>query len=378
MDNHNTNLKTAIVHDWIVTLGGAENCLKDIYKLYPSDVYTLVSKKESAEALGIDYSRVHNSFIQKFIKAQSKYRTYLPFFPLAIEQFDLSSYDVIISSSHAAAKGVLTTANQLHICYCYSPMRYAWDLYHQYLKEANLTKGIKGKIAKLILHYMRVWDYTTANRVDHFIGISDYICKRIKRIYGREATTIYPPVDTDEFILHENKENIYLTASRMVPYKRIDLVAETFSKLPDKKLVIIGDGPDFEKVKDKAKGCSNIEILGYQPFNVLKEYMQKSKAFIFPPEEDFGIIPIEAMACGTPVIAFGKGGACETIVENKTGIFFKEQTVESLKNAIIDFEKIEDKFIFNEVRKHAEKFNRERYKQEMKNFINNKITDHSS
>ncbi len=367
-------MNLAIVHDWIIDIGGAENCLREIYSLFPSgDIYTLVSKEQSLERLSIPYSKVKNSFISNFPKAKTKYRNYLMFFPLAIEQFDLSKYDIIISSSHAVAKGVLTNSNQLHICYCYTPIRYGWDLYHYYLKEANLTKGIKGKIAKVILHYIRVWDLSTVNRVDHFIAISKYISRRIKKIYGRDSTVIYPPVNLDKFEVYTQKEDVYLTASRMVPYKKIDLIVEAFSKMPDKRLVVIGDGPNFEKIKKKAG--KNVELLGYQPFEVLKDYMQRSKAFIFAAEEDFGIVPVEAQACGTPVIAYGKGGVLETVVGGKTGIFFKEQTVESLVEAVKNFEQREDVFDPLQIRKNAERFSKERFKREFKEFVDKQVEE---
>lgn len=202
-------------------------------------------------------------------------------------------------------------AFSVHISYVHSPIRYAWDLQHQYLKESGLIKGVKGKIAKAILHYMRMWDVRTANGVDFFIANSEFIAKRIKKCYRREAAVIYPPVDVEAFKMREEKEDFYLTASRMVPYKKMDLIVEAFSRMPDKKLVVIGDGPDFGKIKSKA--TNNITLLGYQPFGVLKDYMQKAKAFVFAAEEDFGITPVEAQACGTPVIAFGKGGALETV-----------------------------------------------------------------
>lgn len=367
-------MKIAIVHDWIIDIGGAENCLKEIFSLYNfSDIYTLVFKEESINKLNIPIERVRSSFIQKLPKAKTKYRNYLPFFPLAIEQFDLSKYDLIISSSHAVAKGVITNSNQIHVCYCHTPIRYAWDLYHQYLKEANLDKGIKGFLAKIILHYIRIWDYTTANRVDYFIANSKYTAKRIKRVYQRDATVIYPPVDVDNFELYTKKEDFYLTASRMVPYKKIDIIVEAFSQMPDKKLIVIGEGPDFEKIKSKAG--KNVELLGYQPFNVLKDYMQRAKAFVFAAEEDFGIIPVEAQACGTPVIAFGKGGVLETVEENKTGIFFNEQTPESLVDAVKRFELNQDKFDCREIRKNAERFNRERFKREFREFVDKKLSE---
>lgn len=252
-------------------------------------------------------------------------------------------------------------------------MRYAWDLHHQYLKEANLDRGIKGLIAKVILHYIRIWDLTTANRVNHFVTLSNYIAKRIKKVYGRDSVVIYPPVDLEKFHIGNKRENFFLTASRIVPYKKIDLIVEAFSKIPDKKLIVIGDGPDFEKIKKKAR--KNVELLGYQKDEVLKEYLQKAQAFVFAAEEDFGILPVEAQACGTPVIAYGRGGALETVIENKTGIFFNEQTVESLIEAVNVFEKNQDKFDLNEIRKNAERFSKERFKREFKEFVERAIAD---
>lgn len=367
-------MKTAFVADWLVTFAGAERVNKAIYELYPSDVFCLISNDETLKKIGIPPERTKQSFISKLPFAQKKYRNYLALFPLAIEQFDLSDYDVIISSSHAVAKGVITRHYQLHISYCHTPIRYAWDLYHQYLKEANLEKGLKASIAKLILHYIRIWDTSTINRVDYFIANSKYTARRIKKIYGKDATVIYPPVDIKNFVLHEKKEDFYLVASRMVPYKMIPMVVETFSKL-DRKLVVIGDGPDFKKVKELAKGKKNIEILGYQPFEVLRDYMQRAKAFIFSAEEDFGIMPVEAMACGTPVIAYGKGGTTETVIDKKTGIFFYEQTPNSLTEAINQFEKIEDKFNYKIIREHAEKFSEENFKTQFKEFVDRKIEE---
>ncbi len=363
-------MKIAIVHDWLVTYAGSERVLEQIIQIYPeSDLYSLIDFLSERDF--ILNKKVRTSFIQHLPFAKKKYRNYLPLMPFAIEQFDLSNYDVIISSSHSIAKGVLTNSNQLHICYCHTPMRYAWDLYHQYLKEAGLDKGLKGKIAKLILHYIRLWDYTTANRVDYFVANSKYVAKRIKKIYGRDATVIYPPVDVEKFHVCNKKEDFFLTASRMVPYKKIDLIVEAFSEI-GLPLLVIGDGPDFNKVKKKAK--KNVELLGYQKDDVLKEYMQKARAFVFAAEEDFGILPVEDQECGTPVIAYAKGGVSETVIENKTGIFFKEQNVESLIEAIKAFKKIEDKFNFDEIRKNAERFSKERFRREFKDFMDGVIT----
>lgn len=287
--------------------------------------------------------------------------------PLAIEQLDLSAYDLVISSSHCVAKGVMTGPNQIHISYVHSPIRYAWDLQHQYLRESGLNKGLKGWLAKAILHYMRLWDYRTSNGVDYFIANSKFIAKRIWKCYRREADVIYPPVDVDAFELCEQKEDYYMTASRMVPYKKMDLIVEAFSKMLDKKLIVIGDGPDFAKIK--AKAGKNVELMGYQPFAVLKEKMQHAKAFVFAAEEDFGITPVEAQACGTPVIAFGKGGALETVVDDVTGTFFAEQTVESIVEAVNHFEAKNGGYEPKACRENAEKFSNERFIHEIISYV---------
>lgn len=365
-------MKIAIIHEWVTVVAGSESCFKVFTEIYPdADIFVLVSDVNSLKKLNIDPSRVTNSFIQKLPKAKTKWKNYLPLFPFAIEQFDLSEYDVIISSSHAVAKGVITNANQIHICYIYSPMRYAWDLYHQYIQEAKLSKGLKGFFAKAILHYIRRWDISTSNRVDEFIPISNYIEKRVWRTYRRKSyKVIYPPVAIDEFILGNEKEDFYLTASRLVPYKKIDLIVEAFSKVKDKRLVVIGDGPDFKKITEKAG--ENVDILGYQEFEVLKDYMQRAKAFVFAAEEDFGIIPIEAQACGTPVIAYGKGGSLETVKgrfvnqkvrEDDTGIYFNEQSSDSLIEAVNYFEKNYQKFNSEKIRKFARTFDKKIFKE---------------
>ena len=368
-------MRVAIVHEWLTVIAGSESCFKEFAAIYPeADIFVLVSDQKSLEKLNIDPSRVTNSFIQKLPKSRTKWKNYLPLFPFAIEQFDLSGYDLIISSSHAVAKGVITNANQIHICYIYSPIRYAWDLYHQYLDESNLKKGFKGLIAKLVLHKIRKWDRTTANNVDEFIPISKYIEKRVWRTYRRESyKVIYPPVAVNEFTLKEEKEDFYLAASRLVPYKKIDLIVDAFSQMPEKKLIVIGDGPDLDKIKEKAK--ENVMILGYQSFEVLKDHMQRAKAFVFAAEEDFGIIPIEAQACGTPVIAFGKGGSLETvkgkfvgqqIEENDTGIYFEKQNIDSLVDALSYFEENYDKFCARKIREFALTFDKEIFIQNIK------------
>jgi len=354
-------MRVALVHDWFTVYAGAERVVEQVLRVLPqADVCALVDFLEGEARGFLQGKSVRVSFIQGLPKARQHYRAYLPLMPLAIEQFDLRGYDLVISSSHAVAKGIITGPDQLHICMCYSPMRYAWDLQHQYLKESGLERGVKSWLARLLLHYLRLWDSRTANGVDVFIAISRYIARRILKVYRREAEVIYPPVDVEAFTLRQDKEDFYLTASRMVPYKRIDLIVEAFSQMPNKRLVVIGDGPEMPKVR--AKAGPNVTLLGYQPFEVLRDYMQRAKAFVFAAEEDFGIAPVEAQACGTPVIAFGKGGAAETVVAGETGVFFQDQNVSSLIKAIEEFEKL--RFDPLRVRKNAERFSSERFRRE--------------
>lgn len=367
-------MKVAIVHDWLTVYAGAERVLEQMLLCYPdSDVFSLVDFIPASNRGFLQNKIVTTSFIQKLPYARRVYRSYLPFMPLAIEQFDLSSYDLIISSSHAVAKGVLTGPDQLHICVCYSPIRYAWDLQHQYLQESGLTKGIKGLIAKLFLHKIRIWDLRTANGVDEFIAISNFISRRIWKVYRRESTVIYPPVDIESFGICSKKENYYLTASRMVPYKKIELIVNAFREMPDKNLVVIGDGPDFEKIKMSAG--PNVSLLGYQSFDVLSEYMKSSKAFIFAAEEDFGITPLEAQASGTPVIAYGKGGALETISgssldgKKRTGVFFYHQTTRALIAAIHEFEALAVKISPEDCRKNAMRFSPQHFRDQFMSYV---------
>lgn len=368
-------MKVAVVCDWLVTYAGAEKVLEQILNVYPeADLFALVDFLDKDKRDFIQNKKVITTFIQKLPKAKTKYRNYLPFMPLAIEQLDLSDYDLVISSSHCVAKGVLTGPNQVHISYVHSPIRYAWDLQHQYLKEAGLTKGLKGWIAKIILHYMKIWDTRTSNGVDYFIANSQFVAKRIWKCYRRKADVIYPPVDVEAFEFCNKKENFYLTASRMVPYKKMDLIVEAFTKMSDKKLIVIGDGPDFDKIQKIAQGHSNIKLMGYQPFKVLKEHMQKAKAFVFAAEEDFGITPVEAQACGTPVIAYGRGGALETvrglgIKDKPTGIFFEKQNKDSVIKAINYFENNKGKIQFKDCRENALSFGIDNFKDRLKEYI---------
>lgn len=364
-----------IVADWLVTFAGAEKVIAEFIKLYPNaDIYSVVDFLSDESRKKFYGKEATTSFIQRLPFAKKKYQQYLPLMPLAIEQLDVTGHDIVLSSSHAVAKGVLTGPDQLHISYVHSPIRYAWDFQHQYLREAGLNKGLKGKLARWFLHKIRIWDYRTANGVDHFIANSQFIARRIKKVYGRDADVIYPPVDVERFTLQENKEDFYFTASRMVPYKRIDLIVEAFSQMPDKKLVVIGDGSEMAKIKSRAG--RNIEILGYQPDDVMQDYMRRTRAFVFAAEEDFGITPVEAQASGTPVIAFGKGGVLETIrpygERNATGVFFSEQTAESLINAVRHFDTIKDSILPKDCRENALKFSAQRFHDELDEYIKKK------
>ncbi len=365
-------MKTAIVCDWLVTIGGAEKVLQQLLTCYPeADVFAVVdfiAAKDRDFLLG---KTVNTTFIQSLPFAKSHYRSYLPLMPLAIEQLDLSAYDLILSSSHAVAKGVLSGPDQVHISYVHSPMRYVWDMQHHYLRETGLDKKLRGMVARYLLHKLRLWDARSANGVDHFIANSQFIARRIAKTYRREATVIYPPIASTQFIPFAHKEDFYLTASRLVPYKKIDLIVESFRDMPDKKLVVIGDGPDFAKIRAKAR--SNVTLLGYQSNAMLVHHMQRAKAFIFAAEEDFGLIPLEAQACGTSIIAYGKGGAVETVrditAKNPTGVFFHEQTTAAICQAIAIHDKHQAQFTVENCVQQAAGFTPERFREQLMQFV---------
>lgn len=364
-----SDLKIAVVHDWLPLIGGAERVLEQIMTAFPhADVYTLFNFLTEDELKSLNIKTVKASYLNKLPGVKKYYRKLLSWYPQAVEDFDLSGYDLIISSSSAAAKGVIVGAHQTHVSYVHSPARYAWDLTHDYLRQTGLNKGPLGFIAKNMLHKFRIWDYRTGNGVDRFIANSHFIARRTWRTYRREADVIHPPVNLEGFTLKTEKEDFYLTASRMVPYKRMDLIVEAFAKMPDKKLVVIGDGPEMAKIRDIAESCQNIELLGFQAFATLKDHMQRAKAFIFAAEEDFGIIPVEAQACGTPVIAYGAGGALETVISAEhdkvrgTGLFFKEQNAYSLTQAVERFESIASAIKPEICRKNAEGFSPEKFR----------------
>jgi glycosyltransferase involved in cell wall biosynthesis len=367
-------LKKALISDWYYVNGGAEKVIHSINSIWNDfEHFALIDfLNEEDRKFILNGKKAKTSFIQKLPTVKKNHRKFLQLFPIAIEQFDLTDYDLIISSSSAVAKGIKVNKNQLHICYCHSPMRYAWDLREQYLKDAGLTKGLKGFYAKSVLDKIQKWDLSNSENVDYFIANSKHIAQRIKKTYNKDSVVIYPPVDVDFFGLEETKEDYYLTASRMVAYKKTQLIVEAFNELPHLKLIVAGEGPELEKLQKIAK--NNIQFVGYVENKKLRSLMQKAKAFIFAAEEDFGIIPVEVQACGTPVIALSKGGTLETVVENQTGIFFDEQTAEKIKEAIIHFgtKNFEPKII----REHAIKFSKQRFENEIKEFVDIKFKEH--
>lgn len=367
-------MKVAVVHDWLVTYAGAERVLEQMLSVLPqADLFSLIDVLPESQRGFLAGRPVRTSFLQRLPGVRSRYRQFLPLMPFAVEQFDLSGYELVISSSYAVAKGVLTGPDQLHLCMCYSPMRYAWDLQHQYLRESRLDRGVRSVLARWLLHRTRAWDARTGAGVDEFMAISHFVARRIRKVYRRESTVIYPPVDTDAFTPESGtpREEFYLTASRLVPYKRIDLIARTFTELSDRTLVVIGDGPEARRLRELR--APNVQLLGEQPFPVLLEYLRRARAFVFAAEEDFGILPLEAQACGTPVIAYGKGGALETIRgldhPQPTGVFFEEQSPDSLRAAVATFEREATRISPEACRANALRFRRSRFREEFGKFV---------
>lgn len=341
-----------LVHDWLPVYAGAESVLEQTISVFPeSRVYSLLDFIDENERGFLQGVPVETSFLQRLPFAERMYRYYLALPPLAIEQFDLRDYDIVISSNHAVAKGVLTRPDQLHISYVHRPLRYAWDLYHESMSEMG---GIRGMLARLILQYMRFYDVTTASRVDAFVANSQHVARRIWKTYRRRAKVIYPPVDVNRFTRTTEKEDYNLAMSRLVPYKRMDLIVQTLTEMPNRELYVIGNGPEFDRLD--ALAGPNVTLLGHQPNEAVNHYMENARAFVFAAEEDFGIAPVEAQACGTPVIAYGRGGATETVRPGVTGVFFPRQTPTDVERAVRKFERIESTLVPGEIRRHAEQF----------------------
>jgi glycosyltransferase involved in cell wall biosynthesis len=373
-------MRIAVVHEWFTTLAGSERVVEQILQLYPrADVFAVVADPDVVAATPwLRDRRLRTTFIQRLPFARRRFRAYLPLMPLAVEQLDLSGYDLVISSAHAVSKGVLTGPDQLHISYVHSPIRYAWDLQHQYLRESNLERGPKSWLARWMLHRIRLWDHRTAAGVDHFVANSRFIARRVRKVYGRDADVIHPPVDVEAFELCEAKQDFYLAASRLAPYKRMELIVQAFARMPDKRLVVIGDGPDAAKLR--AAAAPNVTLLGWQPLTELRRHMQQARAFVFAAEEDFGIAPVEAQACGTPVIAFGKGGALETVVESgdpavATGLFFAEQTPEAIIEAVQRFERLPRPISPQACRRQAERFSAAQFRTRFSAYVDARVAE---
>jgi glycosyltransferase involved in cell wall biosynthesis len=359
-------MKIALVHDWLITYSGSERVVEQILQAFPdADLFCLFDGMPEAERSFLRGKKVRTSFLQKFPFKNSLYRSFLPLMPIAVEQLDLSAYDVVISNCHATSKGVITSPDQLHLSYIHTPIRYAWDMQNEYL-EAYQPGWLTNIVVRSLLHYIRLWDISASNRPDVILANSVFIARRIRKIYRRESQVLYPPVDVNIFSLQENKADYYLTASRLVPYKRMDLIMEAFRGMPDKKLVVIGDGPERAKIRNLA--MANVQWLGYQSTEALRNHMQNARAFIFAARDDFGIMPLEAQACGTPVIAFQAGGVAETIRgldhPRPTGIFFLEQTSRAVQAAVTLFESVSDRLKPQACRQNAERFSNLRFRQE--------------
>lgn len=373
-------MKVAIVHDWMTLKGGGDACVEELLALYPqADLFCAVDFLPEEERGYLAGHKITTSFIQRLPRAAKHYRSYIALMPIAMEQLDVTGYDLVISTNSAVAKGVITGPDQVHIAYTFSPIRYAWDLQETYLRESGITRGLKNIVARSMLHYLRIWDVRTAHGVDHFVAISRFIARRIRKVYGRESTVIYPPVNLDRFTPGDSREDFYVTMSRMVPYKRMPLIVEAFQSMPDRRLVVIGDGPDMPLVR-KAAG-PNVTVLGKQPDEVVVSHLQRAKAFIFAAEEDFGIAPLEAQACGTPVIAYAKGAATETIrgrdEDGQTGVFFYEQTTDAIVAAVEHLERRLPLIESMACRANAERFSQERFRTEITQFVDWAMAQHA-
>ncbi|MHB0963604.1 MAG: glycosyltransferase [Gemmatimonadaceae bacterium] len=370
--------RIAIVHEWLTTLGGSELVLKEMLEVYPqADLFALVDvmAPSDREALALSGRTVRTTWMQRVPGIGQRYRQLLPLMPMAVRGHDLRGHGVVISNTHAVSHRVRVPAGAKHLVHCCSPMRYAWDLREQYLEESGLHRGITGVAARAILEWMRRGDYKAAQLPQAYAGISKYIGERISRCYGRESTVIYPPVDTEYFTTGSGSKeqgSFYLAASRMVPYKKLPMIAEAFARhLPDHELVIIGDGPEMGRVRGAAG--PNVRILGAQPREVLRDYLRRARAFVFAADEDFGILPVEAQACGTPVIAYGVGGARETVVEGSTGVFFGEQTPEAVAAAVGAFERSSHRLTAAACRANAERFSVERFRGEFRGWVERSV-----
>jgi glycosyltransferase involved in cell wall biosynthesis len=365
-------VRIAVVHDWLDSFRGGEKVLAEILGLYPdADLFALVDFLSDADRRALRGRRATTSFLQRIPFARSAFRALLPLFPRAVESLDVSRYDLVISSSHAVAKGARTRRGQVHVCYCYTPMRYAWDLREQYLARTGFDRGWRGAIARRTLSRLRAWDRAASERVDHFVAISHYIAERIRRCYGRESTVIYPPVAVEAVERAAPLATTYVTVSHLVPYKRVDLIVAAFRLLPERELVVIGDGPARGAIE--AGAPRNVRMLGRVPDAERDRWLARARAFVFAAEEDFGIAPLEAHALGTPVIAYAAGGARETIpgldAIAPTGVLYGEQSGAAIADAVRRFEAEAPRILPEACRENARRFTPERFRRELRAFV---------
>jgi glycosyltransferase involved in cell wall biosynthesis len=371
-------MKLALVHEWLDSHAGSERVLEQLLLEWPeADVFAVCDFMPEAERGFLQGKPIATSFIQNMPFARRHFRKFLGLMPLAIEQLDLSAYDVVISSSHAVAKGVLTGPGQIHISYVHSPMRYAWDLQHQYLREAGLTRGLKGAYTRWLLHRMRLWDRASALNPDIVLANSSYIAERIQKTWRRNAQVLHPPVDIESFTPAPDKGDYYLIASRIVPYKRVDLIAAAFRAMPNRKLIIVGDGPNEAQARAAAGDAPNITFKGRLARAELIALTQGARAAVFAAEEDFGIATVEAQACGTPVIAYGRGGARDIVVappdSHPTGIFFQEQNTASLIAAVERFEAMAPAITPEDCRANAERFSNAHFRRRFRQVVHDAL-----
>jgi glycosyltransferase involved in cell wall biosynthesis len=365
-------LKTAIITDWLTQMGGAERVVLAIKELFPdAPIYTTVYNPNTVDPVFHDME-IRTSFVQKLPGAKKSYTKYLPLMPTAVEQFDLTGYDLVISSSSSVAKGVLTRADTLHVCYCHTPMRYAWDFYTEYLQGPDVGT-LKRKLIPWLMNYLRMWDRLSADRVDCFVANSRNVAGRIRKHYRREAEVIHPPVETTYFTPANETEDFFLVVSRLVPYKRVDLAIQACNQL-QAPLRVIGTGPEMDRLKTLAG--PTVKLLGRVSDAEIKWHYARCRAFLFPGEEDFGITPVEAQAAGRPVIAYGAGGARETVKKGITGAYFYAQTPEAMALAMRAF----DPGHFNPqaIRRHAEGFDTRKFQQVFHEYVLKKFDEHSS
>jgi glycosyltransferase involved in cell wall biosynthesis len=358
-------MRVALVHDYLTQFGGAERVLLALMELFPNaPVFTLVHDQKSMID-SFDQSRVRTSFLQRLPGARRHHRFFPLLMPLAIEQFDFSGFDVVLSDSHSFGKGIITGPNTMHVSYCFTPIRYAWDDSHRYVREFSSGPWLQ-HLAPMALSYIRLWDYYAAQRVDSYITLSEFVARRIKKYYGRESIVIPPPINVESFNVSQNSGDYFLIVSRLVPYKRIDLAIDACEKL-GVPLKVVGTGPEENELRRRAGKWT--EFLGFVLENELPDVYAGAKALLFPQEEDFGITPLEAAACGKPTIAYGAGGALETVVEEKTGLFFAKQDMNSLADAISRFSNKDWNSV--NIREHAELFRKDRFLHKIQEEVHN-------